>query len=156
MNDDDKTIKRFIIILVLILVIAIGLYFITKYAVKKDTTTSSSSTSSNSTKDVSISYSNVIIGNMLNKSENEYYVIIYDSTGSDASSYKELVTNYEKKDNHAAVYTADLSNKLNSKYYSTDGTNPISDNVNDLKFGNITVIKVSNGKITNASETVNS
>jgi flagellar basal body-associated protein FliL len=151
MDEDSKTIKRFIIIMIIVLGITVGLYFFTKYSVKKDNTSTSSS---DSIKDVSIDYSNVIVGNMLNKAENEYYVILYDSSDSNASTYKELVTNYEKNDNHLTVYTADLSNKLNIKYYTSDKSNPISDNVNDLKFGNLTVIKVSNGKITNAYESV--
>ena len=151
-NEDDKTIKRFIIILIIVLAITVGIYFLTKYAVKKDTTSSADSKSSST--DVSIDYTKCIVGNMLNKNESEYYVILYDSNDSNKSTYTDMVTNYAKEDKHLAVYTVDLSNKLNTKYYTVDKTNPISDNVNDLKFGDITVIKVKDGKITNAYESV--
>ena len=151
-NEDDKIIKKFIILVIIVLLVAVGIYFLTKYAIKKDTTTSTDSTKTST--DVSIDYTKCIVGNMLNKNESEYYVILYDSNDSNKSTYTDMVTNYAKEDKHLAVYTVDLSNKLNTKYYTVDATNPISDNVNDLKFGDITVIKVKDSKITNAYESV--
>lgn len=144
MNEDNKTIRNFIIILAIVLVVTVGLYFITKYAVKKDTT---SDTSSTETTETTISYDTCIVGNMLNKNEEEYYVIIYNSNDSNSSTYSTLVTDYKALDSHLAVYTIDLSNSLNEKYYNAEETNTTSDNINDLKFGDITLLKIKNGKI---------
>jgi flagellar basal body-associated protein FliL len=150
MDEEKGTLKRFIIIVVVMVVIILGIYYLTKYTVKKDTT---SNTSDNTT-EVTVDNSKAIVGTMLNKVASEYYVIIYNSTSSDASSYEQMVTSYKAKTNALPVYTVDLNNALNSKFYSDTTTNPIADNINDLKFGNITVIKVKSSKITNAYETV--
>src|SRR5574344_2057653 len=91
---------------------------------------------------------------MLNKHEEEYYVILYNSNDSNSSTYSDLVTNYKKADNHLAVYTVDLSNSLNDKYYTTGDTNTTSDSINDLRFGEITVLKINNGKIAKSLVTV--
>lgn len=149
--EDNKIIKNFIIILIVVLAITVGLYFFTKLAVKKDTSTDSSSTD---TTETSISYDTCIVGNMLNKNESDYYVILYNSNDSNASTYADLVTNYKKEDNHLAVYTVDLIKTLNAKYYTNEDTNPVSDNINDLKFGNLTVLKITDGKIERAYETL--
>lgn len=149
--EDNKIIRNFIIILVVVLAIAVGLYFFTKYAVKKDT---SSDTSSTTSTEKSINYDTCIVGNMLNKHEEEYYVILYNSNDSNSSTYSDLVTNYKKADNHLAVYTVDLSNSLNDKYYTTGDTNTTSDSINDLRFGEITVLKINNGKIAKSLVTV--
>lgn len=153
MDEEKGILKRFIIIVIVMVLIIVGIYYLTKYAVKKDT---SSSTSSDNTSEVTVDNSKAIVGTMLNKVASEYYVIIYDSTSSDASSYTQMVTSYKAVTNALPVYTVDLNNALNSKYYSASDTNPIADNINDLKFGNITVLKVKKGKITNAYETVSS
>ena len=148
-NDDDKVIYRFIIILVVVLISCVGIYFATKYLVKKE-----DATKEETTKEIEIDNSVAIVGTMLNKKENEYYVIIYDKTSSNAYDYISLVSTYKTKENHLPVYTVDLSNGLNSKYYSKEDTNPKADNINDLKFGDITLIKVVNKSITNAYESI--
>lgn len=150
MNEDNKIIKNFIIILTIVLAVTIALYFITKYAVKKDT---SSDTSTTETTETSISYDTCIVGNMLNKNEAEYYVIIYNSNDSNATTYSGYVTSYKALDNHLAVYTVDLSNSLNEKYYSAEETNTTSTNINDLKFGDITLLKIKDGKIDKSYQT---
>src|SRR5574344_1927444 len=129
-NEDDKIIKRFIIILVIIILVAILIYAITKYAVKKDTT---SSTSNETTNEVSVDNSVAIIGTMLKKSASEYYVLIYSKTSTDASTYTQLVTNYKKESSALPIYTVDLSNALNSKYYDSNNTNTTSDSLENLK-----------------------
>lgn len=149
-NEDDTIIKRFIIIMVIIILVAIGIYFFTKVVVKKDT----SSTTSDSTTSTSIDYTKAIVGTMLNKKDSEYYVILYSSASSDATTYKGLVTSYSALSGSLPVYTVDLSNALNTKYYDATNTNPTATNLNDLRFGNITVIKVKSSQITNAYESI--
>ena len=94
---------------------------------------------------------------MLNKGTDEYYVLIYDSTSEDASSYARLLTSYSSNKNTKATYTVDLSNAINSKYIATDGkTNPTASKLSELRFGEVTLLKVKNNKITNAYESVES
>lgn len=151
-NEETKTMKQFLITLIIVIVGVVGIYLLTKYVVKKD-----SSTTDNSTTTEEKSYidpNTAIVGTMLNKSSDEYYVIIYDKTGDNATTYYSIVSTYKAKDKALKVYTVDLSNSLNKKYIATDNkTNPKAANLEDLKFGEVTLLKVKNNKISEAYET---
>ena len=151
-NEETKTMKQFLITLIIVIVGVVGIYLLTKYVVKKD-----SSTTDNSTTTEEKSYidpNTAIVGTMLNKSSDEYYVIIYDKTRDNATTYYSIVSTYKAKDKALKVYTVDLSNSLNKKYIATDNkTNPKATKLEDLKFGEVTLLKVKNNKMTEAYET---
>lgn len=147
-EDENKTIIRFVVILVIVLIICVGIYFATKFLVNKD-----NPTEENTTKEVEINNSVAIVGTMLKKNEDNYYVILYNSKSDKVNEYKSLISTYNKS-KKLSLYTVDLGNALNNRYYSETDTNPISNNIQDLKYGDITLIKVNNGTITNAYESI--
>lgn len=150
-NEETKTMKQFLITLIIVIVGVVGIYLLTKYVVKKDNATNNSSTTEEKSY---IDPNTAIVGTMLNKSSDAYYVIIYDKTKDNATTYYSLVSTYKAKDKALKVYTVDLSNGLNKKYIATDNkTNPKATNLEDLKFGEVTLLKVKNNKITEAYET---
>lgn len=150
-NEETKTMKQFLITLIIVIIGVVGIYLLTKYVVKKDNATNNSS---NTEEKNYIDPNTAIVGTMLNKSSDAYYVIIYDKTKDNATTYYSLVSTYKAKDKALKVYTVDLSNSLNKKYIATDNkTNPKSTNLEDLKFGEVTLLKVKNNKITEAYET---
>lgn len=150
-NEETKTMKQFLITLIIVIVGVVGIYLLTKYVVKKDNSTNKSS---NTEEKSYIDPNTAIVGTMLNRSSDEYYVIIYDKTGDNATTYYSIVSTYKAKDKALKVYTVDLSNSLNKKYIATDNkTNPKATNLEDLKFGEVTLLKVKNNKITEAYET---
>ena len=141
-KDEEKAVRNFVIIFVIVLLLAIGLYFFTKLVVKKESDTKNDT----ETKEVEIDNSIAIVGTMLNKVEDNYYVILYKSDDSKVSEYEELKQNY-KLFNSKALYYVDLANALNSKYYDKDNTNYTAENINDLRFGDITVLEIKDKKI---------
>ena len=48
---------------------------------------------------------------------------------------------------HKHVYTIDLSNELNKAQYDAENVNTKAKKVSEMKVGDITLIKVKNGKI---------
>ena len=149
-NEETKTMKQFLITLIIVIIGVVGIYLLTKYVVKKDNATNNSSTTEEKSY---IDPNTAIVGTMLNKSSDAYYVIIYDKTKDNATTYYSLVSTYKAKDKALKVYTVDLSNSLNKKYIATDNkTNPKATNLEDLKFGEVTLLKVKNNKITEAYE----
>ena len=148
-NEDEKAVRNFVIIFIIVILVAIGLYFFTKNVVKKET----DSSSSEETKEVTIDYSVAIVGTMLSKNEDNYYVILYKSDDSKVSEYEKLKQNYTMF-NSKALYYVDLSNPLNTKYYDKDNTNYTAENINDLRFGDITVLEVKNSKIVKSYDSV--
>ena len=140
-KDEEKAVRNFVIIFVIVLLAVVGLYFFTKNVVKKETDSTDTET-----KEVEIDNSIAIVGTMLNKVEDNYYVILYKSDDSKVSEYEELKQNY-KLFNSKALYYVDLANALNSKYYDKDNTNYTAENINDLRFGDITVLEIKDKKI---------
>ena len=149
-NEEMITIKQFIITLILVLLIVSGIYFFTKIFVTKE--------NNETTNDVEQNFINpemAIIGTMLNKDIDKYYVIIYNVNDDDAASYAFLLESYSDSNIYVRTYWVDLSNPMNSKYIATGSdVNNISENIEDLKFGEITLLKIENNKITKAFDTI--
>jgi len=146
-TDEEKEIRRFVIVLLVVIVAVGGIYLLTRAFVTKDLFTKKG----NDTKEVTegkVNYDVAMIGDMLNRPYKKYYVVIYDTTNDDYSSdMYSLVYNYGllKKDKH--LYTVDLSNSLNKSYYDAKKVNTKATTLKDLKVGDITLLEVTDGKI---------
>ena len=93
-SDADYDIKKFLIILTILIVVVVGLYFLSNAIVNKR-----DNKESNVNTNVTISYDTLNVGMIFNRPYDEYYVIVYDSTIDDAMVYSTLITNYTKKEN---------------------------------------------------------
>ncbi len=140
-NDEEKAVRNFVIIFLIVILVAVGLYFFTKTVVKKEETNTDTET-----KEVEVDTSKAIIGTMLNRKEDNYYVILYKSDDAKVSEYDNLKSQYTLF-NDKALYYVDLASSLNSKYYDKDNTNYTAENLEDLRFGDLTVIEVKDHKI---------
>lgn len=143
--EEDKAVRNFIIIFVIVILFVVGIYFMTKFF-NKDSESSTNNTDTN-TSEVSIDSSVAIVGTMLNKSDEDYYVILYKEDDNNSGTYSNIVSKYKSKKDSLPIYTVDLSNKLNEKYYDKDNINLTATDINDLRFGDITLLEVKNGKI---------
>lgn len=124
------------------LVLVIGLlYLFTVYVVNKE-----DKYERTNNKGV-INYNNIMIGTLLNRLDNEYYVLIYDDSKSNNALYLSKINEYKTKTNHLPVYMADLSNELNKSYIDSKSNYKV-DSVEDLKVKGTTLVKVKAGKIT--------
>ena len=102
-SNDIKEIKSLIIITIVVIAIAVGLFFLTNYLNNKKATSN-----------INIDYDTCIVGNMFNRPYNEYYVFLYSSTDKNASTYKGLITSYKDKDDALKVYYVDMNDKFNN------------------------------------------
>ena len=152
-NTETKTVKQFVIILVILIILVGAIYLFTTKVINKDSDNNSSS--SDNTNTTYIDPTKAIVGTMLNKGTDEYYVLLYNSTDEEASDYARLLTKYKSGKNTKETYTVDLNNPLNSKYVANDDkTNPTAGELSELRFGKVTLLKVKANKITNAYESV--
>lgn len=142
-TDDQKEITRFLITLLIVIFILVGIYFFTRFFVKKDLNNSSESEITEGT----IIYTTTLIGSMLNKPEDEYYVIAYDIDNLRAIYYNSLISNYSQNEDALKVYYADISNVLNQKFYDPENINLDTDNISELKIGDLTLIRIRRGEI---------
>jgi len=145
-NEDENIIRKLIIITIVVMVAIAGVYLVTEL-LKKDETKEKVVTPG------VINYDKLSVGTLLNRNYKEYYVLVYDSKDEKAVLYSTLLNRYmsqkEQKD-YVKIYYCDLDNKLNKEYYNVnndDKSNPKAENISELDFGKLTLLKVKNGKI---------
>ena len=149
-TEEQKEITRLVIIIVVVAVLVVGAYFLTRAFVTKDLFTHKTKEEEVVTPG-QINYNVAIVGTMLNRPELEYYVVVYDSTDANYSSEMlGVVTSYNSKKKHLPVYTVDLSNKFNESFHDPDNINLEPEKVEDYRFGDVTLIRVKNGKAVKA------
>lgn len=144
-TSEQKDVKSFIAVIVVVLLAVGAIWLCTKVFVTKDLGASDDNKTEETA--VTVNYDTAIVGNMLSKPESEYYVLVYASDGEYASDMSTLETSYEALEKHLHVYTVDLTNKLNSSYYDAENENKKGTSVDDFKFGDITLVKVKDGKV---------
>lgn len=138
---------RVLIIIVIVIVVLIGIVYGITEAVKKENPIQ------DEIKTGSINYDKTTVGTILNRPYDEYFVLLYDATDSNAVLYSTILTKYlqntENKD-FTKIYFCDLDNKLNEKYYNVnnDGkSNKKANKVEDFDFMDLTLLKIEKGKV---------
>ncbi len=150
-SDEAREVRRFVIILFSIIILVLVVYGVTRL-LKKDTNNQTDNTVTAG----SIDYDKVSVGTMFNRDIKEYYVMLYDGEDSNAMLYSAIINKYMSSEKALKIYYCDLGNKLNSDYKITDSetSNPSASNINDVKFGDLTLVKIKNGKITKYIENI--
>lgn len=143
-NEDTKEIKTLIIITIAVVLLAIGLYFLTDVVLdKKD----------DSSFDTEFNYDTCLVGNIFNRPYDEYYVFIYSSIDDDASTYDTLKTSYLKKDEAKKIYYVDLNNGFNS-FVVSDTSNTKPKSASDVRVNKSALILIKDGKVSKYYETL--
>lgn len=144
-TEEQKEIKKFLIVLLGLILIIVGIYFFTRAFVTKDL----NNTSNDNFQSGSINYGVSIVGTMLNRSSDSYYVFAYKESAEKKADYQKYISDYRSQDKALPVYTIDLDNELNKKYVAgeNDTKSTSYTNLDELKFGEFTVIKVHDGKV---------
>ena len=138
---------KFVIVILVVLLSVGAIYLFTRAFVTKDLFKEDSSPTE-TVQEGKVNYEVAIMGQILNRPYKEYYVAIYNQEEGDyIVDMSNLVFNYGKKEKHKHIYTVNLANKLNADYYAPDKVNTKAQKLEDIKVGDITLIKVKNGKI---------
>ena len=142
-ENDENVIKSMTIITCIIVVLIAIVYGVTELLKEKP----------EEVKEVvagNINYDKVSVGMLLNRPYDEYYVLVFNSEDSKAILYSTVLTQYLQKEEKKKIYFCDLNNNLNSPYYNVnndDKSNPKATKIEDLDFGEITLLKIKNNKI---------
>ena len=88
----------------------------------------------------------ILAGTTFNKSQETYYVLMYDFNADDSISYENLYNIFQNNYRTNKLYLVDLSKKFNSEYVVDDRNLINISSVDLLKVVNGTLIKVENGK----------
>lgn len=146
-SEDTSEVKAFLIIVVVIAVLIGIIYGLTELLKNEDDVNNDNVISGE------VNYDIVSVGTLLNRAYDEYYVLIFNSEDDKSMLYSATLTKYMQKSedkDYIKIYYCDLKNTLNNKYYNVnndDKSNPSATTVEDFDFGNLTLIKVKNGKV---------
>lgn len=143
---EQSELKSFLIVILVVLGCVLGLYIITTvFVAEKEPEKVDEEVAGE------VNYDVAIMGQLLNRPYDEYYAVVYDTNGDYMYEMSAIVAAYNGKDKHKHMYTIDLGNKLNESYYNPEkATTKVKDvkKLEDLKVGDVTLIKVKKGKIT--------
>ena len=141
-SEDTKTIKSLIFIVIGIVILVLGLYFLTDRKIQKD---------NNKIEETVFDYNSALVGMILNRPYDEYYVLLYNGDADNASSYVSLYNSYSAKEDGKKIYLVDLSKNLDKKYLS-DNSNLNVSNIEDIKVNGSALLLINKGKITKTYE----
>lgn len=145
-TSEQAEMKSFLIVILVVIVCVGAVYLITRAFVTKDLFKKDEPETEEVITGV-VNYDVAIVGQIMNRPYNEYYVVVYDSTGDYNTDMTMLINNYKAKKEVLHTYVVDLSNKLNESYYDPENVNESPTGVSDMKFGDITLMKVKKGKV---------
>ena len=140
---EQEEMRKFIIVVVVVALLVVGIYFLTRAVVTKDLFNKEEE---NTTK-VEVKYDVAIVGEILNRPYDEYYVLVYDKTNESTAQMSSLAEQYKGTEKPLHVYTVYLDNKLNAKYYDPTKENTKATKVSEFMFGDTTLLKIKDGKV---------
>lgn len=127
--------------IILIILIVFGIFYIFTYYLQKNK--SETNNLNNNTNHITIiQYDEILIGDSLNQSESDYYVLYVKKADYNAR-YKEYLSRYN---NDNKFYYSLIDDGLNRNFIS-DTSNLNVDNIADLRISDTSLLKISNGKI---------
>ena len=136
---EGNEVNKFFIIIAVLMVIIIVFYGISYLVTKKSDKKASDS-------EATIQYSEIIIGNLLNREEAEYYVLATREKDAFTSLYLQYLTMYQSKDGALKYYTLNLNSVFNKAFLAENSVFAIT-NISDIRFADSTLLKISNGTI---------
>ena len=142
--EDTYSIKNIIKIMV-ILFILFGLFYIITYFLVKDRKIETPIQES------VVDSSKIVLGQLLNRNEKEYFVLATKTDDSDYSSanymnlYNNYINKYSQKEDALPFYYVDLNNALNKNYYSNELN--ITEELSNMKLNDDVLFSIKNGKI---------
>jgi hypothetical protein len=143
---EQEEMLKFVSVILVVLACVGGIYLLTRAFVTKDLFNKDETKESSK---VEVNYKSAIVGNIMNRPYNEYYVMVYDTTSEAASELSTVITNFENRTDEAKLhmYIVDLHNKLNADFYNPEKENKKATGVSNFMFGDRTLLKIKGGKV---------
>lgn len=134
-------ITNLIKIVVIVCAVLLLFYFITLLVNKKD---GKETYSENTT--ATIQYSKILVGQILNRSEQDYYVLIEKENDQYVDLYNYYLSSYDGERENLKYYTVDLSDVFNGNNIGEETV--LTGTVSDFKFADTTLLRVQDKVIT--------
>ena len=127
-------------IVVIVCVVLLVFYFITVLVNKKEEDTYKENTTA------TIQYSKILVGQILNRSEQDYYVLVEKENDQYVDLYNYYLASYDGENKELKYYTVDLSDVFNGNNIGEETI--LTGSVSDFKFADTTLLRVQDKVIT--------
>ena len=124
-----------------------AIYFLTRIFVTKDLGKKKNEAEVEEVIPGNINYTVAIVGQILNRPYDSYYVLVFDTTGDKVNDAQDLMVRYNVKENRKHLYRVDLNNYANKDFYDKEHENPEAKSVSEFKFGDLTLLYIKKGKV---------
>lgn len=141
--NNDSEVANFIKIVILVVVLVLIFTLITNIIVNNNNKKANPSSE--------IQYTKIIVGNILNRTEEAYYVLVENNDDTNLATYNSYISTYKAKEDHLMVYIVDLDSGFNEPF-KAEKSNLNVKNISDIRFSNTTLLKIENGKITTSTD----
>lgn len=140
-NEMTNLIKIILIVCAVLLIF----YFITVLVNKKEEETYVENTNA------TIQYSKILVGQILNRAETDYYVLVEKENDQYIDLYNYYLSNYNGENKQFKYYTVDLSDVFNGNHIGEQTL--LTGDVSEFKFVNSTLLRIQNGSIVESYDT---
>ena len=134
---------KFITTLAILLIVFISAYFAIGFFYTKEISFNKEEEIED---EINIDNNTIMLGQMFDQSDDEYYVLIYDMSDED-SIISTWESSYASGDDALKMYKVDSSKKFNAKYIVKKDSNKSASDLSNLKVVSPTLIKVANKQI---------
>ena len=143
--EETNYVNRFVMTLGLVLIVLIGSYLIIGIFVTKTIKFGTEEKKEEKT-EVSIDNSTILMGQVFDQKESDYYVLIYNPKDN-SSIIKNWKQHYDLKTDGIKMYVVNSNDQLNKKYITKDNSNKNPTGYSDLRVKDPTLIKISNKSV---------
>ena len=138
--EQNNQLKTLTITIIIIIVLLIPVYFITTLVLNNR-----DNEVTNNNPDVLIQKEKILVGQLFNRPETNYYVLAYKEDDKFLDLFDKYLDDYKSSENSLTFYKIDLEEGFNKQYI--DNETKISDDLNELKLSTTTLFKIKDGKI---------
>ena len=133
---DEMNVVSFVKIIVWLLIILLGFTLVTMYVTRDKKEKVSNE----------IQYTNIIVGSILNRGEEDYFVLVEKEDDTNITSYQTLIDKYNEKEEHSRFYIVLLSDPFNQSYVASEAKLDVK-SINDIRFSETTLLHIQKGQI---------
>jgi len=143
-NGNEMT--NFIKIIIVVTIILCVFYVLTVFINREDEVKSPDNNDTNA----QIQYDEILVGDIFEQSNDNYYVLIEDTEDVNIRVYEAYLSVYSQKDDAKRYYTAVINNIFNNKYLAE--VSNLTDDISKFKVNKTTLLEISKGKIVKSYE----
>lgn len=143
-NDEFKKLTQIIIGVLLIFI----LFFTITYLLTKKKNDDNKPVD----QETKIQYDEILVGEILNQNESEYYVLVLKEKDHFVGLYETYLSEYKKKEKAIRIFYSNLDSVFSKKYEAEESKLSVT-NIKDIRFTGTTLLKIKDKKIVNYYET---